>query len=131
MNDFHEWTAWSPWEDVDPDMQREYSGARSGVGASYSWRGNRKAGAGRMEIIESTPDTVRIALSFLKPFKAENRIEFDLVDAADATTAVRWGVAGKQTGLMAIFARLYPMDKVVGQDFEKGLRRLKRVAETQ
>jgi hypothetical protein len=32
---------------------------------------------------------------------------------------------------MAIFARLYPMDKVVGQDFEKGLRRLKRVAETQ
>lgn len=22
LTDFHEWTRWSPWEDIDPDMQR-------------------------------------------------------------------------------------------------------------
>ena len=36
INDFHEWTAWSPWEDVDPAMERTYSGAEHGVGAHYA-----------------------------------------------------------------------------------------------
>ena len=26
INDFHEWTAWSPWEDLDPELQRDYTG---------------------------------------------------------------------------------------------------------
>lgn len=39
--DFHRWTAWSPWEAVDPSMHREYSGVEFGVGAVYSWSGNR------------------------------------------------------------------------------------------
>ncbi len=54
--DFHEWPRWSPWEDIDPDMQRTYGGAESGVGATYAWSGNRKAGAGSMEITDlATP----------------------------------------------------------------------------
>lgn len=110
-------------------MLREYSGTRSGVGASYSWRGNRKAGAGRMEITTSTPEEIGIALSFLKPVKAENRIEFDLTDTAGATT-VTWRMTGEQTGLSALFGKLIPMDKMVGKDFEKGLRQLKHAAET-
>ncbi|HEV7707120.1 MAG TPA: SRPBCC family protein, partial [Asanoa sp.] len=49
--DFHNWTQWSPWEDMDPDIKREYSGAESGLGAAYAWSGNTKAGKGRMEIV--------------------------------------------------------------------------------
>ena len=33
VNDFHEWPAWSPWEDVDPDMPRTHSGPAAGGGA--------------------------------------------------------------------------------------------------
>src|SRR5204863_3531036 len=33
LNDLKQWTTWSPWEKLDPDMKREYSGAESGVGA--------------------------------------------------------------------------------------------------
>ena len=51
--DFHRWTEWSPWEDLDPDLYRTYSGPPSGVGAVYEWVGNRKAGAGRMEITDA------------------------------------------------------------------------------
>ena len=50
INDFHEWTAWSPWEDIDPDLKRDYTGPDQGVGARYAWSGNRKAGEGSMEI---------------------------------------------------------------------------------
>jgi len=49
INDFHDGRQWSPWEDVDPDLRRDYSGAESGVGAKYAWEGNRKAGKGNME----------------------------------------------------------------------------------
>ncbi len=111
-------------------MQRDYSGTGSGVGAGYSWRGNRKAGTGRMEITSSTPEMIGIALSFLKPVKAENRIEFGFADAVGATT-VTWRMTGQQTGLSALLGTLVPMDKMVGKDFEKGLRQLKHVAETQ
>ena len=47
VNDFHEWQQWSPWEDLDPQMRRTYSGPDAGVGAAYAWEGNRKAGQGR------------------------------------------------------------------------------------
>ncbi len=71
--DFHQWARWSPWEDVDPALERTYSGATSGTGAVYQWSGNRKAGQGRMEIVEaSEPSQVRIDLVFEKPWKARN-----------------------------------------------------------
>ena len=53
LTDFREWQAWSPWETLDPGMQRTYSGPASGKGARYAWQGNDKVGAGRMEIIEA------------------------------------------------------------------------------
>ena len=48
IDDFHEWRQWSPWEDVDPDLQRTYTGPDAGVGAHYAWSGNSKAGEGTM-----------------------------------------------------------------------------------
>ena len=63
--DFHRWTRWSPWEDLDPALERSYSGAESGIGAVYAWSGNRKAGQGRMEITDaSRPSAVQVDLLF-------------------------------------------------------------------
>ncbi len=128
INSFHEWTAWSPWEDIDPALQREYAGPDSGVGARYAWSGNRKAGQGAMEITSSSPDEIRLRIDFLKPVKATNRVVFSLTPAADGTE-VTWLMTGEQRGLMALVGRLVPMDRLVGKDFEKGLTRLKAVAE--
>ncbi|GAB3698030.1 SRPBCC family protein [Mariniluteicoccus flavus] len=52
ITDLHRWVDWSPWEDTDPALNRTYSGAQSGVGQRYAWRGNKKAGEGTMEIID-------------------------------------------------------------------------------
>ncbi len=120
INDFHEWPKWSPWEDLDPDMERTHSGAESGVGAHYAWNGNRKAGEGSMEITSSSPDEVGLTVSFLKPWKATNDIVFALEPTADGTE-VTWTMRGEQKGLMAILGKVIPMDRLVGKDFEKGL----------
>src|SRR5450830_2110536 len=44
--DFHQWQAWSPWEKLDPAMQRTFSGAPAGKGAVYAWVGNKDVGRG-------------------------------------------------------------------------------------
>ena len=81
--DFHNWVNWSPWEDLDPDLKRTYSGSESGKGAAYAWSGNRKAGQGRMEITEATPpSTVRVDLAFEKPFKARSESVFTIAPNA-------------------------------------------------
>jgi len=128
INDFHEWPKWSPWEDLDPAMERTHSGAESGVGAHYAWSGNRKAGEGSMEITSSSPDEIGLTVSFLKPWKATNDILFSLEPTADGTQ-VTWTMRGEQKGLMAILGKMMSMDRLVGKDFEKGLARLKVAAE--
>jgi len=129
IGDFHGWTTWSPWEDLDPNMQRTYSGPDSGPGATYVWSGNRKAGEGRMEITEAVPNSsVKIALDFLKPFKSSSTTSFDLAPD-DGGTRVTWTMTGPMTLMTRIMGIFKSMDKMIGPDFEKGLARLKTVAE--
>ena len=132
VNDFHEWSAWSPWEDVDPDMRRTFSGPESGVGSRYAWSGNRKAGEGSMEIKGSTPERIDIELSFVKPFRATNHVDVTLTPTTSGTAAgtqVTWRMTGEHKGVAKLVFRFMSMDKMVGPDFEKGLAQLKAVAE--
>ncbi|WP_306363041.1 SRPBCC family protein [Nocardia sp. CC227C] len=127
IDDFHQWKTWSPWEDLDPDLERVYSGADRGLGAKYDWKGNRKAGQGSMEITSVTSDTVGIRLEFEKPWKASNQASFEL-RPVDGGTEVTWRMTGQRTRMMTMLGKL--MDKLIGKDFEKGLARLKAAAES-
>lgn len=128
VNDFHRWTVWSPWEGIDPALRRTYSGPDSGVGARYAWSGNRKAGEGSMAITSSAPERIGVELAFTKPWKTTNQVDFLIVPAGSATD-VTWRMTGEQTGLAALFGKIYPMDKLVGGDFDRGLAQLKSAAE--
>lgn len=129
INDFHEWSRWSPWEKLDPAMKRTYGGPASGVGATYGWEGNGDVGAGRMEVTASVPaSSVTLKLDFLKPFEAHNVIEFTLTPAGDSTK-VLWRMHGPNNFLNKLISVFVSMDKMVGPDFEKGLVDLKAAAE--
>lgn len=127
LDDFRNWQQWSPWEGLDPDLQRTFTGPERGVGAHYAWSGNRKAGQGTMEIVESTPHTVAVDLRFLKPFEATNITRFDLTPAG-AGTAVVWTMTGERGAVMGLMGKLY-FDRAVGKDFDRGLAQLKAVVE--
>lgn len=127
--DFHNWRNWSPWDDLDPDMQRSYSGADAGVGAGYSWSGNRKAGEGSMEITDTVePSKVQIALEFLKPFKSSSTTAFELKPQGGATE-VTWTMTGPKTLMTRVMGVFKSMDTMIGPDFEKGLAKLKEATE--
>ena len=129
IDDFRAWRAWSPWEDLDPELAREYSGPESGVGARYAWEGNRKAGKGNTEIVGSTPERVDVRLVFEKPWKATNQVVFELAPGGGDDTGVIWRMRGENKGFAALFSNVVSMDRMVGKDFEKGLDRMKAAAE--
>lgn len=128
LDDFRQWTAWSPWEELDPALTRTYSGSATGVGAHYAWAGNNKVGEGSMEITASTPEQVALDLEFLKPFKARNKTVFTLTPAG-AGTRVVWAMSGERNLAFALLGKLF-FDKAIAKDFDKGLAKLKAAAES-
>lgn len=127
LTNFHRWLEWSPWEGIDPELKRTYSGPDDGQGARYTWSGNRKAGAGTMLITTVTDTRVDIDLTFTKPFASESRTQFDLLpDGSDATTVV-WQLHTPRTLMMRVVGLVMNMDKTVGADLEKGLEQLRRL----
>jgi hypothetical protein len=131
LNDFHPegWGRWSPWEGLDPDLQRTYSGPKVGEGSVYGWEGNNKVGSGRMEILEaSVPSDLKIKLDFFKPFRASNLAEFMLLPDGNVTRVI-WTMSGPTPYVSKLMGVFISMDKMVGKDFEKGLEQLKAASE--
>lgn len=126
---FHNWPSSSPWEDIDPELKRTYSGAESGTGAVYGWSGNRKAGQGRMEITHATePSSVRIDLAFEKPWKARNDTLIT-IEPEGSGSRVTWSTTGQKTLVTKVMGIFKSMDTFLGPDFERGLARLKATVE--
>lgn len=127
--DFRRWPEWSPYETKDPDMKRSYGATSSGKGATYGWDGDKNIGAGSMEITEaSPPDKVSLKLDFIRPFQAHNTVDFTLSPQGDATL-VTWDMRGPVPFFAKIIHVFLNMDKMVGDDFEAGLAKMKSVAE--
>jgi hypothetical protein len=129
INDFKAWTAWSPWEKIDPALKRTYSGPQSGKGAAYAWEGNKDVGSGRMEITDAVPASkLTIKLDFFKPFEAHNTAEFTISRQGDATV-VSWAMYGPSPYLSKLIGTFISMDRMIGGMFEQGLANLKKTSE--
>jgi len=125
INNFHQWMLWSPWEKLDPALERQYSGATEGIGAIYEWKGNKNVGSGRMQIVKSDfPSNIYINLDFFEPFEAKNNAEFTLV-SHDQKTEVIWVMSGKNLFISKLMSVFCNMDKMIGKNFEEGLLNLK------
>jgi hypothetical protein len=129
IQDFHHWGGWSPWERLDPNLKRTYSGEPAGTGAMYEWEGNKNVGTERMEVAEAlAPAKVVIRLDFLKPFEAHNTAGF-VLEPQGSSTRVTWAMHGPRPFLFKVMTVFLSMDAMVGEDFEKGLANLKELAE--
>lgn len=128
VNDFQQWSQWSPYDKLDPAMTKTYSGAVAGVGATYHWRGD-EAGEGRMTVADSQPyERIVIDLEFTKPFAASNVATFEFVPT-DAATRVTWRMEGQNGFFGKAIGLVMDMDALVGQDFHDGLVAMKAIAE--
>lgn len=115
---------WNPYALRDPDSRVTYEGPESGVGARHRFDG-KKSGSGYVEITGVKPDeAVFMRLVMTKPFQADNTIEFLLVPATGGTD-VTWAMHGKQPLMAKVMTLFIDCDRMVGGDFEIGLKSLK------
>ena len=131
VNDFHRWLAWSPWEKLDPNLQRTYEGPTSGAGAVYSWVGDKNVGEGRMTLIESRPnERIGLKLEFFKPFVATNSADFVFKQIGDQTE-VTWSMEGDYNFMTKAIGLVMNMEKMCGGQFAEGLANMKQIAESE
>ncbi|MES2643841.1 MAG: SRPBCC family protein [Myxococcota bacterium] len=128
-NDFEQWQKWNPWRDMDPSQKETFSDNKAGVGAWYAWEGNDKVGKGRMDLRESVQDQKVVHdLHFIEPFESKAVVTFTMAPAGDQTT-VTWGFVSEQALMAKAFGLFVDMDAMLGADFQRGLDKLKPLAE--
>lgn len=121
---------WSPWARKDPNMEKKFTGTDGEVGALSYWNGNKDVGEGEQEIVRIVKgERIESELRFLKPWKSTSDCYTQVDDAGSGTTKVTWGFSGKNKFPMSIMMLFMSMDKMVGKDFEAGLKNLKTVLE--
>jgi len=131
LNDFHRFHEWSPWQKLDPAMKATFDGPPTGVGASYSWIGNKDVGEGRMTILSATPaSSLTQKLEFMKPFESTCAVRFTIAPENEGSR-VTWGIDGNNNYVSKIMCLFVSMDAMMGKDFESGLANLKQVAEAE
>jgi uncharacterized protein YndB with AHSA1/START domain len=120
---------WNPFVEPDPAIKIAYSGPDSGKGAAHTWSGNSKVGEGRIEVTDAVPSSrVAMQLDMLKPMEAHNAVEFTL-QPNGKTTTVTWAMSGRQPFMAKLMTIFIDCDKMVGSQFERGLGKLKALAE--
>ena len=129
INNMRGMNSWNPFAEADPEIKITYSGPESGKGARYDWTGNSKVGEGNIEITDaSAPNRVTLQLNMLKPLEAHNTVVFTLVPNGDGTDVI-WAMNGERPFIGKVMDAVFNMDRMVGGQFEKGLAKLKSIAE--
>lgn len=121
---FHE--KWSPFTKLDSNMKTTYSGNAGKAGHLYSWKSDKDAGNGEMEIKEIKKDSVIMRLTF--EGMGDSKTYYILNYNSDET-AVTWGIIFDVDFLFRPLMVIMGMDKKVGEEYEKGLSKLKNEIE--
>jgi uncharacterized protein YndB with AHSA1/START domain len=118
---------WSPWADIDSATTYTFDGPESGVGQKMTWASNNpNVGTGSQVITEATDNThLGVDLDLGQMGKAA--AFWDLKPSTAGTDAT-WGFRMKLDGVLDRWMGLL-MNRFVGPDYEKGLLRVKAVAE--
>ena len=122
-----DWALWSVWNRRDPGMVVTYSGEPAGKGAKWTWQ-SKAEGSGKMEFTAAEFDKLIAYEITFTDFEGEMEGRFEFSQAGKAVR-VRWIGEGDVGGnpLMRYFA--LAMDRMLGPDFEGGLKNLKALAE--
>jgi len=127
---FKNFIIWSPWKELDPNMQSSITGADGEPGAVYQWSGNDDVGAGRQTIRRVTPDRIEMDLVFTAPFESKSPVFFQLEEKGDNLTKVSWGFDVHLPFPINVWAMFTNINKALGKDYERGLVNLQKVCDS-
>jgi len=126
VNNLKKWPQWTPWKESDPSVNVTLGEITQGLGASQSWTAN--GGGGSLTFTSSS---------------SESGIDYDFFFEGDETRypasisysegqppiTVTWKMSGKVDTLIIGPYVAMMMDPMVGDMFQKGLDKLKKIVE--
>ena len=134
LNRFEALPVWSPFTERDPNVEYRFSGPREGVGARLEWSGDpRQVGSGWMEVIESRANSHIVSSLFIdRQGEAKTTFNIERIAGGSRLTWILEAdlVAGQ--GLFgSILSRYFGLffDRWIGEDFSRGLARLRDYVE--
>jgi uncharacterized protein YndB with AHSA1/START domain len=128
VDDFNRFNEWSPWAGYDPAMQTKVAG--KGAGATYEWSGNDKVGHGKITVTKSeAPSTIEHDMHFITPYEAKAKTAYVLSAAPDHRTKFTWSMDGTNNFMAKMAGVFMDMQGMLESDFDRGLKKLKAVAE--
>ncbi|MDQ2703735.1 MAG: SRPBCC family protein [Pseudomonadota bacterium] len=127
VGDLRRFNEFSPWAELDPGTKYTFEGPVSGIGQQMNWTSqNTDIGSGSQTIVaHEPPNFVETQLDFGTRGKSVAR--FDLVPSTSGTN-VTWTFSSDLDGIPAKWFGL-TLDRRIGADYEKGLFKLKTIAE--
>lgn len=125
VSQFKNMDKWSPWNELDPNMKKSYSGTDGTVGASFSWEGNKDVGAGKQTIQSIGADRVDFLLNISEPFKADFPASF-ILTGDEKITKVTWTLDPVLPFPVNVWAMFTNVNEAMGKDYDRGLGNLKK-----
>lgn len=130
VNSLEDLDKWSPWNDKDPGMKKEWTGTDGTVGASQSWVSDVEGvGTGSQTISNiEAPNLIETDLKFYEPYESEAKAYVKLV-AEGSRTVATWGFESEMPYPFNIMGLFMDMGEMLDEDYSKGLGRLKDLCE--
>ena len=119
---------WSPWNDHDPTMKKKLTGTDGTVGAIMSWESEVVGSGNQMITTIEKPTFFETQLNFIKPHESHGKAFIKLVTEGNGTMAT-WGMTGMMPYPMNVMILFMNMEKNMGNDWNIGLGKLKKLCE--
>ncbi len=127
VGNLEHWGEWTPWVENDPTIEISIGSSATGVGAHQSWDGN--SGKGELTFTSSDPVTgIEYVMSFEEnKYKSSGSMTYETIDGG---TRIVWSMDGDNPNLISKWLGLFMNSSLVGPSFDKGLAKLKSLAES-
>ena len=128
LDNYQQFTQWSPWAKKDSRTVYQYSGPEKGVGAKMIWISQNSAvGAGSQVITATVPNSlIEMTLTFKDQGQAQSSF---LLKKTKQGTIVTWGFrADHGFNPVSRYFGLF-FDDLIGPDYEAGLKNMKVLLE--
>jgi Polyketide cyclase / dehydrase and lipid transport len=128
VGDLNFYSQWNPWQQMDPTAKSNITGTPKTVGHKYEWEG-KKVGVGSLTINSIDEKHIHFNLEFIKPFSSKAKDNWLFEEWGDGSEAkITWQNSGELPWPMARLMGPY-LNKQLNQQFEAGLRNLKKMCE--
>lgn len=124
---------YSKWGAMDPAMKKEFRGTDGTVGFVSAWDSEEgDVGKGEQEI-KGIKEGERIdyELRFSEPYESKAAAYMITEAVSENQTRVKWGFDSKMPYPFNVTLLFMDMEKMIGDDYETGLKKLKTQVEKQ